>query len=98
MAFLLAAPGQSFCEFKGIARYWSLDVSGTQSERAAWSYPDPTPKFSDIKDCLAFYASRVDECWVGREKVIPQPGDFYGGWITSRVVGPFKGSEGTRGW
>ncbi len=98
MAFLLAAPGQSFCEFKGIARYWSLDVSGTLSERAAWSYPDPTPKFSDIKDCLAFYASRVDECWVGREKVMPQPGDFYGGWITSRVVGPFKGSEGTRSW
>lgn len=96
--FLVAAEGQSFCEFKGIAKYWSLDVDGRHSERAAWSYPDPTAQFAPIRDYLAFYATRVDECWVGGERVQPQEGDFYGGWITSRVVGPFKGGPGTRGW
>lgn len=95
---LIAADGQSFCEFKGIASYWSLDVGGKRSEKAAWSYPDPTAPFAAIRDYLAFYATRVDECWVGDERVQPQDGDFYGGWITSRVVGPFKGGAGTRGW
>lgn len=96
--FLVAAAGRSFCEFKGVARYWSIDVKGKRSEKAAWSYPDPTPEFGDIRDCFAFYASRVDECWLGGERVQPQPGDFYGGWITSRIVGPFKGGQGTTGW
>ncbi len=97
-SFLVSAPGRSLCEFKGAARYWSLSVGGRQAENAAWSYPDPTPAFAPIKDCLAFYASRVDACWVGDELVTPQEGDFYGGWITSRVVGPFKGPPGTMGW
>jgi uncharacterized protein (DUF427 family) len=97
-AFLFEAPGSSLCEFKGIAKYWSLDVRGIRSERAAWSYPDPTQQFAEIKDCVAFYASRVDECWVGEERVDAQQGDFYGGWITSRVSGPFKGPPGTSGW
>jgi uncharacterized protein (DUF427 family) len=97
-AFLSVAPGQSFCEFKGVAQYWALDVRGIRAERAAWSYPAPTARFAEIKDCLAFYASRVDACWVGEEQVQAQAGDFYGGWITSRVVGPFKGPPGTRGW
>ena len=96
--FLVAAGGQSFCEYKGVATYWSLDVGGTRSDRAAWSYPDPTPPFAAIRDYLAFYATRVDECRVGDERVQPQDGDFYGGWITSRIVGPFKGAAGTRGW
>jgi uncharacterized protein (DUF427 family) len=96
--FLIEAAGQSFCEFKGIAKYWSLDVDGRRSEQAAWSYPEPTLSFAALRDYLAFYASRVDECWVGSERVMPQEGDFYGGWITSRVVGPFKGGAGTRGW
>jgi uncharacterized protein (DUF427 family) len=95
---LVAAGGQSFCEFKGIAKYWSLDVGGKGSENAAWSYPDPTAAFAPIRDYPAFYATRVDECWVGDERVQPQEGYFYGGWITSRVVGPFKGGAGTRGW
>jgi len=95
---LVKAAGQSFCEYKGVATYWSLDVGGTRSENAAWSYPDPTAAFAPIRDYLAFYATRVDECWVGGERVRPQEGDFYGGWITSRVVGPFKGAAGTRGW
>ena len=95
---LLETPGGSWCEFKGHAKYWSLDVDGRTSERAAWSYPSPSPGFVDIARHLAFYASRVDECWVDDERAQPQDGDFYGGWITSRIVGPFKGGAGTRGW
>ncbi len=92
------APGQSLCEFKGVARYWTLRHGTRASERAAWSYPDPTATFMAIKDALAFYASKVDACYVGEERVTPQEGDFYGGWVTSRVVGPFKGGPGTWGW
>jgi uncharacterized protein (DUF427 family) len=96
--YLLDAAGSSWCEFKGHAKYWSLDVDGRTSERAAWSYPSPSPGLVDIARHLAFYASRVDECWVDDERAQPQDGDFYGGWITSRIVGPFKGGAGTRGW
>jgi len=74
--FLVPAPGRSFCEFKGLAEYWSLNVNGRRADGVAWSYPDPTPGFAPIKDHLAFYASKVDECWVGDEKVMPQEGDF----------------------
>ncbi|MBN42096.1 MAG: hypothetical protein CL573_01250 [Alphaproteobacteria bacterium] len=95
---LVRAPGESFCEFKGIAAYWSLEVYGNASPKAAWSYPAPTKLFSEIAEYFAFYPSRVDACWVGEERVVPQAGDFYGGWITSRIVGPFKGGPGTRGW
>ena len=86
---------QSFCEFKGLAEYWSF-AGGRQD--VAWSYPRPTPGFAALAGYLAFYASRVDECWVDEERVIPQEGDFYGGWITSDLRGPFKGGAGTRGW
>jgi uncharacterized protein (DUF427 family) len=96
--YLQAAGGNSWCEFKGQATYWSLDVQGKRAEKAAWSYPLPSSAFADIAGHLAFYASRVDECWVDDERVQPQQGDFYGGWITSRIVGPFKGGAGTRGW
>jgi uncharacterized protein (DUF427 family) len=96
--YLLTAPGSSWCEFKGHARYWSLDVKGRRADNAAWSYPFPSPAFASIAGYLAFYSSRVDACWVGDEIVQPQAGDFYGGWITSRIVGPFKGGAGTRGW
>ena len=96
--YLCAVSGSSWCEFKGHAKYWSLEVNGKRAENAAWSYPQPSPAFADIAGYLAFYASRVDECWVGEERVQPQEGDFYGGWITSRIVGPFKGGAGTRGW
>lgn len=95
---LIPAAVRSFCEFKGVAEYWSIQAKGALAEKAGWSYPDPTSHFLPIKDHLAFYASRVDDCWVGEERVEPQAGDFYGGWITSRVVGPFKGPPGTRGW
>jgi uncharacterized protein (DUF427 family) len=88
----------SFCEWKGRARYFTLSVGDRQSPDAAWSYPDPTPAFESILDHLAFYPSRVDECTVDGEVVRSQPGDFYGGWITSEIVGPFKGDPGTMGW
>ncbi len=96
--FLVAANDRSFCEFKGTARYWHLNVHGTRSERAAWSYPEPTEPFRGIRGFIAFYASRVDECWVGNERARPQEGDFYGGWITSKIVGPFKGGPETFDW
>lgn len=98
-AFLKPHPARStFCEFKGKAVYWSLLVNGQLSEQAAWSYANPSPRFAAIKDYLAFYASRVEACYVDGEQVQPQEGDFYGGWITSKIVGPFKGGKGTWGW
>ena len=88
----------SFCEFKGMAIYYNYLKDGKGISQIAWAYPDPTKGFEPIKDYLAFYASKVDACFVGDEKVQAQEGDFYGGWITSKVVGPFKGGAGTWGW
>ncbi|MEM8813573.1 MAG: DUF427 domain-containing protein [Pseudomonadota bacterium] len=90
--------GRSICEFKGAASYWTLAVSGRRSPTAAWSYSSPTPSFAAIRDYLAFYASRVDACFVDGEQVQAQEGDFYGGWITSSIKGPFKGAPGTTWW
>ncbi len=93
---------RSFCEFKGLAMYWTLALPDGADEvvvpDVAWSYPEPSSSFRPLRDHLAFYASRVDECTVDGERVQAQAGDFYGGWITSRVRGPFKGPPGTRGW
>lgn len=94
----------SFCEFKGVASYWSLELpeDGAQARVVvpdiAWSYAQPTSTFAPIRDRLAFYASKVDDCRVDGERVTAQPGDFYGGWITSWIKGPFKGAPGTMGW
>ena len=88
----------SFCEFKGMARYYDL-VAGDRVERdAAWAYPQPSPGFADIRSYVAVYANRVDACYVDDERVQAQAGDFYGGWITGEIVGPFKGAPGTGGW
>jgi uncharacterized protein (DUF427 family) len=103
---LSANPRTSFCEFKGRASYVDLHLpgglmaSGRQRTIAsvAWTYETPTPGYEAIRGYLAFYPSRVDEAWVGDERATAQEGDFYGGWITSRVVGPFKGGPGTGGW
>ena len=95
---LIPEAGASFCEFKGRAVYWTLRVNGAESKKAAWSYPDPTHPFAPIRDYLAIYPSRVEACYVDEERVTAQPGDFYGGWITSDVAGPFKGGAGTAGW
>ena len=86
------------CEWKGRASYHDLRAGDRVVRNAAWSYEDPTPEFEPIRGHLAFYAGRVDAAWVDDERVVPQPGDYYGGWVTSRVVGPFKGDPGTFGW
>jgi uncharacterized protein (DUF427 family) len=90
--------GATLCEWKGQAAYYDVLVAGELLAGAAWSYPNPSDDFALIVDHVAFYAAPFDECTVDRERVIPQEGGFYGGWITSLVAGPFKGGEGTRGW
>ena len=98
MEHLALADGTSFCEWKGAARYYDVTVDGKTEARAAWFYPNPVPAYRSLKDHVAFYPSRMDACWVGGEKVEAQEGDFYGGWITANIVGPFKGAPGTWGW
>ncbi len=98
MEFLKPAHGGSFCEWKGRARYFDVVVGDRRAERAAWCYPEPVPVFVPITDYLAFYADRIDACFVGDEQARPQPGGFYGGWITDDIVGPFKGGPGSVGW
>lgn len=95
---LAPADGSSFCEWKGRARYFDVSSNGAVAPRAAWSYPDPTPAFADIADHVAVYAGPMDSCWVGEDRVTPQPGGFYGGWITPDITGPIKGGPGTAGW
>lgn len=94
---LVEAPGNSFCEWKGAATYWSLQIEGDQIPSVAWSYPNPAAPYAALRGCFSFYPSRVD-CFVDGERVRPQAGKFYGGWITNDVVGPFKGEPGTAGW
>lgn len=94
---LVPAGGTSHCEWKGAARYWSVRAGDRTFDRVAWSYPDPTPAFAAIRAAVAFYASPLI-CTVGGERVRPQPGQFYGGWVTDEIVGPFKGEPGTFGW
>lgn len=98
MEFFSASPHRTFCEFKGTARYWTLRVGDKVVKDAAWSYPDPTPAFEAIRDYISVYPSRMDRCLVNGEEVQAQAGDFYGGWITRKIVGPFKGGPGTWGW
>lgn len=88
----------SFCEWKGTAHYYSIASGDKIAENAAWYYPDPTPAFEPIQNYVAFYPSRMDACCVDGERVQAQQGDFYGGWITSNIVGPFKGGAGSFGW
>ena len=94
LEYLEATTQQSYCEWKGVALYYNIKGR----EKAAWFYPQPTAAFAAIKDYVAFYPAMMDECYVGEERVQPQPGGFYGGWITSDIVGPFKGEVGSWGW
>jgi uncharacterized protein (DUF427 family) len=94
----LATRGQSWCEWKGRAVYYDLHVGEREVAAVAWAYPKPTPGFVSIAGHLAFYAGKVDACYVGEEQVQSQVGDFYGGSVTSNIVGPFKGGPGTMGW
>ena len=86
------------CEYKGDAIYYTISAAGQARVDAAWTYTDPLPGYESIAGHIAFYPGRVDEAWVDDERVMPQAGDFYGGWITAEVVGPFKGGPGTRDW
>ncbi len=88
----------SFCEWKGHAVYWDVIVDDEVLRDVAWSYPAPTPAFASLHDHLAFYAAPFDACLVDGERVAPQPGGFYGGWITADLAGPFKGVPGSRFW
>jgi uncharacterized protein (DUF427 family) len=90
--------GSSSCEWKGRARYLDVVAGEVVAERAAWSYPEPTPTFEVIRDHVAVYPRAMEECTVDGVRVEPQPGGFYGGWVTPRVVGPFKGAPGTLHW
>lgn len=92
------ASGASFCEWKGRAHYFTVRGGDRVETEAAWGYDTPSPAFAAIRGHVAFYAHRMDACFVDDEQVEPQPGRFYGGWVTSDVVGPFKGGPGSRGW
>jgi uncharacterized protein (DUF427 family) len=98
MELLTAADNHSFCEWKGSANYYHLNIGDKQVRYACWYYPAPVPEFAALKNYMAFYAQKMDECYIDDELVIPQPGKFYGGWITKNIVGPFKGEEGSELW
>ena len=98
MADLLYNQRVTLCEWKGKASYFNFELGDRSIADIAWTYTDPTPTFSKIKNYLSFYASKVDACYVNGEKVLAQDGGFYGGWITKHLVGPFKGGQGTAGW
>ena len=97
MQHLRQAPGRSMCEWKGQADYLDVAVDEIVVPRVAWRYRNPVPAFAPIAGHIAFYPGAV-ECTVDGRAAVPQPGGFYGGWITPDVVGPFKGGEGTLGW
>ena len=96
--YLTITRKRTVCEWKGVASYYTIIVGGKKAANAAWAYPDPTPGYESIKDHIAFYPQKMDACYVDGERVIPQPGIYYGGWITSDIVRPFKGEPGTEEW
>jgi len=96
---LAEIPGeQTFCEWKGRASYFDLEVDGARSEAAAWHYREPREAYAVLRGHIAFYAGRVDACFLDLERVRPQGGSFYGGWVTDEIEGPYKGEPGTEGW
>jgi uncharacterized protein (DUF427 family) len=98
MDYLSALSHTTFCEFKGIASYWTVRVGDRTAQNAVWGYLQPAVGYEALKGYFSFYANHMEACYVGDERVQPQAGDFYGGWITSNIVGPFKGAPGTWGW
>ena len=98
MRYLRLTPGSSVCEWKGRAQYFDVGFREKVAERAAWAYPHPTSAYASIQNHIAFYPQLMDACYVDGELVKPQPGGFYGGWITHDIVGPFKGEPGTMFW
>jgi uncharacterized protein (DUF427 family) len=97
-ATLRPTQGTSFCEWKGVARYFDVISVGKTALRAAWAYDRPSARFAALAGYVAFYAGLMDEVWVGDLRVIPQPGDFYGGWVTPNLDGQIKGAPRTRHW
>lgn len=95
---LVPSGHRTYCEWKGVAEHYDLEIDGRRTARVAWSYLEPSEAYEAIAGYLAFYAGRVDACFVDGERVTPQPGRYYGGWITPEVVGPFKGEPGTEDW
>jgi len=95
---LRPASGASICEWKGAATYVDVVVGDRVAREAGWTYPSPNAPYAALAEHVAFYAGRLDRCTVGGDVVVPQPGGFYGGWITPEVAGPFKGEPGTGDW
>ena len=95
---LVPTTHRTFCEFKGVATYWDVVIGDVVLPRAAWGYAEPSSGYASLEDHVAFYPGRFDAVTVGGERVLAQEGDFYGGWITSEIDGPFKGGPGTLGW
>jgi len=93
-----ASTERTFCEWKGSACYFDLEVGERRSAAAAWHYPEPVPRYAELAGHVAFYPARVDACWLEEERARTNPGDFYGGWVTSEIAGPFKGAPGTAHW
>lgn len=98
MALFSRSENRSFCEWKGEASYFDILVRGEVLRAVAWSYQHPTASFLMLRDHIAFYVAPFESCSVDGEKAVPQPGEFYGGWITSKFAGPFKGIPGSRFW
>jgi uncharacterized protein (DUF427 family) len=98
MEYLTTVGRTTYCEWKGQARYYTITVGDQRAEAAAWFYPEPTPTFAELRNYVAFYPSKMEACYLDDERVQPQAGDFYGGWVTHDIVGPFKGGPGTWGW
>jgi len=98
MATLVPAAGTTFCEWKGTAAYFDIQAGGKTAAHAAWTYDAPTARFDALARFLSFYAGAMDACFVGEERVIAQPGDFYGGWVTTNLQGRIKGGRGTEHW
>ncbi|WP_425639131.1 DUF427 domain-containing protein [Algoriphagus yeomjeoni] len=95
---LIPAQGSTYCEWKGTANYYYIQVGAKTASRAAWGYLNPNKAYPQLQKTISIYAHLMDACYVNDEKVQAQEGDFYGGWITSDIVGPFKGVAGTWGW
>lgn len=89
--------GSSFCEWKGAATYWSLATGEATIKDIGWSYELPSNRFASIQHYVSFYPAKLG-CTVAGETVRPQPGGFYGGWVTDEIIGPYKGESGTSGW
>ncbi|MGB3612991.1 MAG: DUF427 domain-containing protein [Elainellaceae cyanobacterium] len=98
MEYLTPTTHATYCEWRGWAKYYTLTVGDRQAKNVAWYYTEIFPAYDEVKDHVAFYPGPMDACYVDDEKVQPQAGAFYAGWITSDIVGPFKGDPGTRGW